>query len=153
MRVPHGDEYCYIDNDMTVNHRLDYRGDFDNKQYRSGNYFNDEKDAKAALEKFKAALKDVDIMEDYQREKINTWDIMLETKDEISKNYSKLLNNQKVIAVLKGADVIEMPNEEDITEKIFSTAGEIVGKEGEITVSHCMKTAKTVVEWLKSKIV
>lgn len=59
----------------------------------------------------------------------------------------------KIRKVLNGADVIEMPSDEDITEKIFNTTGDVVGREGEITVSHCMKTAKIVVEWLKSKIV
>lgn len=60
---------------------------------------------------------------------------------------------EKIRKVLNGADVIEMPSEGDITEKIFSAVGDIVGREGEITVFHCMKTAKIVVEWLKSKIV
>lgn len=60
---------------------------------------------------------------------------------------------KKLRAVLKGADVIEMPSEEDVTEKIFSTAGEIVGRDREITVSDCMKTAKAVVGWLIDKIV
>lgn len=59
----------------------------------------------------------------------------------------------KLRAVLKGADVLEMPSEEDITEKIFSSAGEIVGRDREITVSDCMKTAKAVVRWLIDKIV
>ena len=60
---------------------------------------------------------------------------------------------KKLNAVLKGAEVIEMPSKEELTEKIFSTAGEIVGRDREITVSDCMKTAKSVVEWLIDKIV
>lgn len=60
---------------------------------------------------------------------------------------------RKLRAVLKGAEVIEIPSKEDITEKIFSTAGEIVGRDREITVSDCMKTAKSVVGWLIDKIV
>lgn len=59
----------------------------------------------------------------------------------------------KFKAVLQGADVIEMPSEEDITDKIFSTTGEVVGPEGEITVFHCMKISKKVLEWIKSKII
>lgn len=60
---------------------------------------------------------------------------------------------EKIRKVLNGADVIEMPSEEDITENIFNTTGDVVGREGEITVSHCMKTTRIVVEWIKSKIV
>lgn len=60
---------------------------------------------------------------------------------------------EKIRKVLKGADVIEMPSEDDIADKIYNTSGEVVGREGEISVSHCIRTAKIVVEWLKSKCI
>lgn len=62
MRVPHGEKYWYIDDSMNVMFAYDDRNEADSKQYKSGNYFNDEKDANAVLEKFKAILKGADVI-------------------------------------------------------------------------------------------
>lgn len=146
-RVPKGEKYWYLAGNLKVKSTTEQETIYDETEWLNHNYFHTKEEAKQMLNKLWAVLKGAEIMEDWQKEKIASWDTMLETKDEISKNYSKLLNNPKVQAILKGAEVIEMPSEEEMLNNLPSDWSYEQYMEGAgIGWHRCY-------EWLKSKIV
>ena len=132
-RVKKGEKYWYLEIEEGLGISTDFTYDsydpLDNNNLETGNYFHTKEEAETVAEKIRAVLAGADIIEDWQKEKINSWDAMLETKNEMSNavdKYWKLRINPKINAVLKGADVIQMPSEMELQsikseiENIFS---------------------------------
>lgn len=72
---------------------------------------------------------------------------------------SALAMARKLRAVLKGADVIEMPSEEEVSQQATNIAwnrqDEYYDEEGNVIQCYgeCYDSAKDMYKWLKSKIV
>lgn len=150
-RVNKGEKYWYINSLGEVVFAIEYDVINNTRRFEVGNYFITEEQAEAMARKLRAVLKGAEVLEDWQKEKIESWDVMLETKDEISKNYSQLLHNPKVQAILKGADVIEIPSEEEMWEEANTRYPRRWS--GDRENGEKFDTFIEGAEWLKSKIV
>ena len=159
-RVKKGEEYWFIDRDGEILWRYDGYSCQDDMMFDYGNYFHTKEEAEAMAKKLRAVLKGAEIIEDWQKEKIKSWDTMLETKDEMGKSLSSLLNNPKIKAVLNGAEAIEMPSEEEISTRPtqtnpFDTSEREGTLAGYTNGAHngYIKGYSDCLKWLKSKII
>lgn len=111
-------------------------------------------------------IETIDMMERiFGREKTLWWCIMtafkyrmrMGHKDPIEQDLAKerwyLDYAEKLRAVLEGADVIEMPSEEDVYNEEFKTNHYLFCVDGAAVVGSHQEGFKHCFDWLKSKIV